>query len=77
MSPSTSESASDGTTTVPPRKSTGNTLTPVPPTRKNGAIAIVTSSPRKSAHVRKFTTFHVTFAWVSMMPFGSPVVPEV
>ena len=33
-----------GMTTVPPLKSTGSTVTPVPPARKNGTAAIVTSS---------------------------------
>jgi len=66
-----------GTTTVPPRNSTGSTLTPVPPTRKKGAIATVTSSPRKSAQLRKLMTFQVRLAWVSMIPLGDPVVPEV
>ena len=56
---------------------TGNTLTPVPPTRKNGAMATVTSPPRNSAAERKLTTFHVTFPWDSITPFGEPVVPEV
>lgn len=68
---------SSGTTIVPPTKRTGRTFTPVPPTRKNGAIAIVTSSLRKSAQVRKLMTFHVTLPWVSITPFGRPVVPEV
>ncbi len=68
---------SSGTTTVPPRKSTGRTLTPVPPTRKNGAMAIVTSSPLKSARDRKLTTFQVTLPWLSITPLGDPVVPEV
>jgi hypothetical protein len=56
---------------------TGSTFTPVPPTRKKGARAIVTSSPRKSAAVRRLTTFQVTLPWVRITPFGRPVVPEV
>src|SRR5215218_10709567 len=66
-----------GTTTVPPRNRTGNTFTPVPPTRKNGAMATVTSSLRKSAQLRKLLTFQVRLAWVSLTPLGDPVVPEV
>ena len=49
----------------------------MPPTRKNGAMAIVTSSLRKSAAVRKLTAFQVTLPWVSITAFGYPVVPEV
>ncbi len=49
----------------------------MPPTRKNGAIAIVTSSPRKSAQDRKLTTFHVALPWLSITALGFPVVPEV
>jgi len=67
----------EGTTTVPPLKRTGSTFTPVPPTRKKGAIATVTSSPRMSAHDSTLTTFHVTLPWVSITPLGRPVVPEV
>ena len=46
-------------------------------TRKNGAKAIVTSSLRNSALVRKLMTFQVTLACVSITPFGRPVVPVV
>jgi hypothetical protein len=40
-------------------------------------MATVTSSLRKSAQLRKLTTFQVRLAWVSMTPLGTPVVPEV
>jgi hypothetical protein len=63
--------------TVPPRKRTGSTLTPVPPVRKNGVTAIVTSPSRKPADESTLMTFHVTLPWVSMTPFGALVVPEV
>jgi hypothetical protein len=68
---------SSGTTTVPPMNSTGRTLTPMPPVRKNGAIAIVTSSRRKSALVTKFTAFQVTLPCVRTTALGCPVVPDV
>ena len=38
---------------------------------------MVTSSSRKSAQERKFTTFQVTLAWVSITPLGPPLVPDV
>ena len=63
--------------TVPPVNRTGSTFTPVPPVRKNGAIAIVTSSLRKSTTERKLMTFQVMLPCVSITPFGVPVVPDV
>jgi hypothetical protein len=35
------------------------------------------SSGRSGRMVRPPTTFDVMLPWVSMTPFGSPVVPEV
>ena len=51
-------------------------LTPVPPTRKNGAMAIATSSPRKSTRDRKLTTFAGHVAVGEHQPLGAPVVPR-
>jgi hypothetical protein len=50
-----------GGTTVPPINRT-RTFTPVPPTRKKGTMAIVTSSLRKSAQVR-IDYVQVTLPW--------------
>ena len=50
---------------------------PVPPVRKKGTVAIVTSPARTSMVDSTLITLEVTWPWLSMTPFGAPVVPDV
>ena len=73
----TSPSAARGTTTVPPVNRVGRTVTPRPPIRVNGAAASVTSDGANAHAAIIWTTPHMMLAWVSITPFGAPVVPDV
>ena len=72
-----SPSAAGGTTTVPPVNKVGRTVTPRPPIRVNGAAASVTSDGANAHAAIIWMTPHVMLAWVSITPFGAPVVPDV
>jgi hypothetical protein len=43
----------------------------------SGRNESVSSSPSKAKARAEATTFEVMFPWVSITPFGSPVVPDV
>ena len=64
-------------TQLPPLSSIGRVSMFSAAMWNSGAATRVTSSPIRSGSISTLTAFQVRLAWVSIAPFGRPVVPEV